>query len=46
MQEKEYISPTMQITLFEECFIRTSYDNDFNGDDWWDDENASPIGNF
>ena len=44
MEEKEYTPPTMQITLFEECFIRTSYDNDYNGDDWWDDENASPIG--
>ena len=48
MDKKEaYFSPIMEITLFKECFIRMSFDNDYNSDDDdWDDENANPIGAF
>ena len=43
MEKKKYIPPEIEEILFGESFIRTSFGNDGNFDEDWDDENANPI---
>ena len=45
MEKERYADLEIRISYFEESFIRTSYGNDGNDDDWGD-ENANPIGAF
>ena len=44
-EKKPYLNLELEIVLFEESFIRTSYGNDDN-DGYWEDENTKPIGSF
>ena len=41
MKEKIYEEATMEIVLFSECCVRTSYGDDGNYGDW-EDENTMP----
>ena len=44
--KKRYADLEVEISYFEESFIRTSIGNDGNNDGDWDDENARPSGAF
>lgn len=44
-KKERYTDLEVEITYFEESFIRTSIGNDGNYDDWGD-EDAKPVGSF
>ena len=44
-KKERYTDLEIEITYFEESFIRTSIGNDGNYDDWGD-EDAKPVGSF
>ena len=44
-EKERYADLEIEISYFEELFIRTSYDNDGNSDEDWGDENAK-LGTF
>ena len=45
-RKKPYTEIEIEIILFEESFIRTSYGDDGNFDGDWEDENVKPTGAF
>ena len=42
MEEKIYEKPVLEIVVFAECCVRTSYGDDGNYGDW-EDENTTPV---